>query len=435
MNSTTDLSPASSRFYSRAWRWHFYAALIVIPFVLWQSLTGVAYLWHRELAQLAWPQLVNVVPSGPRISYDAQLESVLMRQGGRTPDALSISDDPRASTVVYFNDANGLQYPAFVNPYTGEYLGTVSSTHWIAGLSRGLHGGWPIKPWGSYLLELGACWAIVMILTGVYLWWPRHARGLAGVLYPRLRAGSRVFWRDLHATVGIYAALVALAFLCTALPWTTLWGARVLGSIQQAAGQESPVGFFFAGGADHHHAGDGDAVHRDSREPVPKLTIDELVTRARAEGLNGSIEIRLAPQVPIANLRDQHARAPDDRWLQLDTSSGSVTRKVTWQDLPAIPRAVALGINLHEGTFFGRANQVFNTAVAGTLVWLCVTGLIGWYRRRPNGGLAPPPRREVRFPKPVLVMAAALCVLLPLLGLSVLLIFGIDRMIASTRLG
>jgi uncharacterized iron-regulated membrane protein len=351
----------------------------------------------------------------------------MRHQGGRAPDALTIAEAPQASTAFYFNDDNGLQYPAFVNPYTGEYLGSVPSTHWIAGLSRGLHGGWPIKPWGSYLLELGACWAIVMILTGVYLWWPRSAQGLAGVLYPRLRAGARIFWRDLHATAGIYVSIVALAFLCSALPWTTLWGGKVLGTIQKAVNQESPAGFFFAGGAEHHRAGSGDATVQDPLQVRRRLTIDQLVARARTEGLNGNLEVRLARQAPIANLRDQHARAPDDSWLQLDTNTGSVTRKVTWVDIPAIPRVVALGINLHEGTFFGRANQIFNTAVAGTLVWLSVTGFIGWYQRRPKGGLAPPPKREVRFPKAIVVAAAVLCVLMPLLGLSVVLIYGIDR--------
>ena len=40
----------------------------------------------------------------------------------------------------------------------------------------------------------------------------------------RASRGSRVFWRDLHATVGIWFAVVILAFLVTAFPWTTFWG-------------------------------------------------------------------------------------------------------------------------------------------------------------------------------------------------------------------
>lgn len=36
------------RLYRRLWRWHFYAAFLVIPFVLMQSITGTLYLWHDE---------------------------------------------------------------------------------------------------------------------------------------------------------------------------------------------------------------------------------------------------------------------------------------------------------------------------------------------------------------------------------------------------
>src|SRR3546814_12234455 len=49
-----------------------------------------------------------------------------------------------------------------------------------------LHGELLAGPLGSFLVEAAACWALVMLLTGLYLWWPRGRRGLAGVLYPRL---------------------------------------------------------------------------------------------------------------------------------------------------------------------------------------------------------------------------------------------------------
>ena len=30
---------------------------------------------------------------------------------------------------------------------------------------------------GSMLVELAASWTIIMIITGLYLWWPRQAKG------------------------------------------------------------------------------------------------------------------------------------------------------------------------------------------------------------------------------------------------------------------
>jgi len=60
------------------------------------------------------------------------------------------------------------------------------------------------------------------------------------------------------------------------------------------------------------------------------------------------------------------------------------------------------------------------------LVWISISGFIGWYTRRPNGGLAAPPKREARYPKTVLATGTLLGVLLPLLGASVLGIAMLD---------
>jgi uncharacterized iron-regulated membrane protein len=38
-------SVGNGRLYRLFWRWHFLAALLVVPFVLWQSITGSLYLW------------------------------------------------------------------------------------------------------------------------------------------------------------------------------------------------------------------------------------------------------------------------------------------------------------------------------------------------------------------------------------------------------
>ena len=426
---TTNAEAPGGRLYSRLWRWHFFAALIVIPFVLWQSLTGVLYLWHHELTALIYPQLVEVAPSATLASYEQQLAAVLEHHPRDQLQAIELSDDAARSTAFFFRDSNGLPYPAFTDPHTGRYLGEIESTHWIRGLSRGLHGGWPIKPWGSYLLELGACWAIVMTLTGLFLWWPRTP-GLAGVLYPRLRSGSRMFWRDLHATVGVYFSIALLVFLSSALPWTTFWGGKVLGSFQAASGQQSPVGFFFVGGDQHHATSAGTPAHvHGVHHAAPGLTLDELVSKARAAGVRGDIELQPALHGGPINVRDDHPRAYDEVWMQLDRDTGAVLTKVVWKDFPLIPKFVSLGIDLHEGHFFGRINQIFNTAFAGALVWLSVTGFIGWYKRRPRGGLSAPPRREVRIPKTILVAGAGLCLLLPMLGASVVVIAFVDRLV------
>lgn len=432
MGDSSQTPYGGARLYARIWRWHFFAAFIVIPFVLWQAITGTVYLWHQELAALAHPRLLTVTPHGARVDYAQQLSTALAQQSGRPLQRIEIVDDPARSTTFFFSADNGLEYPAFVDPYSGRYLGSVESTHWLAGLSRALHGGWPIKPYGSYLLELGASWAIVMTLTGLYLWWPRNARGLAGVLYPRLRNGARVFWRDLHATVGVYFALIVLAFLITALPWTTFWGDSILKPIERATGQVSPFETMSGGGANHSHAAPTPAAlasHRahQSAAATVELSIDALIESARAAGATGAIEIvagRAGEPVGVSSTRPRSSQV---LLLQLDRATGTVLARAEWRDYPPLAKLVATGVDLHEGAFFGRANQIFNTVVAAALVWLSITGFIGWYKRRPHGGVAAPAKLPMRFPSALVASGVGLCVALPLLGASVFCIVVADR--------
>ena len=87
-----------------------------------------------------------------------------------------------------------------------------------------LHGELLMGNRGSAVVELAASWAIIMIVTGLFLWWPRKARTLGGIVYPRLRGGSRMFWRDLHGVTGFWISGLALFLLFSGLPWAKFWG-------------------------------------------------------------------------------------------------------------------------------------------------------------------------------------------------------------------
>jgi uncharacterized iron-regulated membrane protein len=412
-------APAAGPTYARLWRWHFFAALLVIPFVLWQSITGTLYLWHREIALAAQPHLLSVVPRQERAAYELQLQAALRATGSAPLSQVVIDDDPTKSTLFLFTAANGLNYPTFVDPHSGEVLGTVAPSRWLGGWSRSLHGGWPLGQWGSNLLEIGAGWAVVMIVTGLYLWWPRQARGLWGVLLPRLRRGSRIFWRDLHAMVGVWFALIVLAFLLTALPWTSFWGDRLLGRVQAVTHQHSPAGAFFAG---HDHA----SAHHAAGES-PRAPLDTFVSAARGAGATGRLEIKLG--AGNVQVRSQTGRSPADLYLELQRSTADIVRREGWAETTWIPRLVALGVDLHQGSYFGRANQIFNTVVAASLVWLAATGFMSWLRRRPSGGWAVPPRRAEPLPGTVRTAAIFACIAMPLFGVSVLFIGAVDRLL------
>ena len=438
-------NPGTNRLYGQLWRWHFFAAFIVIPFVLWQSVTGTIYLWSERWIDSAHADLRFVTVGSRSLPLSEQVQAALTQARRSSPTSASppeapgaashdahhggggssrglavqrvlVSEDPNRSTAVLLQNAGGLPFPVFVNPYTGAVLGSLSAVQWVPGLTRALHGGWPLGTSGSLLLELGDGWALVMIITGLYLWWPR-GRGVSA-LWPRFHAGTRVLLRDLHSCVAVWFAVVFVFFLISALPWTAFWGGTLLSAVEARTGQSSPAGFS-PGGA---------SVERFAEALQP---VERAVSAARAAGVHGTLDVRLAPwpnaPVFITNTR---VLPSQDRTLLADASSGAIRGDYNNADLPAIPRFVALGVHVHQADF-GAANVWLNTAFAMSLVWLTVTGALSWWNRRPRGKLAAPPRVQTTLPRFVLVVGTVLCVVHPILGASVLLLLLIDAALGS----
>jgi len=80
----------------------------------------------------------------------------------------------------------------------------------------------------------------------------------------------------------------------------------------------------------------------------------------------------------------------------------------------------------HEGQLFGVVNQVMGLITAMALVGLSLVGLLMWHGRRPKGGCAAPPGTQVKLGWAAIVIAA-LVLLLPLFGASVLAMLIVDR--------
>ena len=439
-NRASASSPQRASYYGMFWRWHFFAALIVVPFVLWQATTGTVYLWSEWAMDTVYPTLRFVAPLGNPAPSSEQVAAALAAVAGRAsshmsgmqmhgmsmpmPASASVGDGPAVlgillpqdrnrSTTVLLRDTHGLAYPVFVDPYSGRVLGTLASVAWLPGLSRSLHGGWPLGDPGSWLLELGDCWAIVMILTGFYLWWPR-GRSFPGVLVPRFDAGARVLLGDLHATVAVLFSAVFMFFLVSALPWTKFWGEEALAWVQSITAQESPAPFSTGGAA-------------ASQVTAALPGLDEAVRSTRARGVAGTLDIRLSPLADspwwLANVHTTDS----DHTLTADAATGAVSADVTNDQLPAIPRFVAFGVHVHQGDF-GLWNVWLNTLFALSLVWLSVTGIVSWWIRRPKGRIAPPPKTTTRWPMPLVASAVAMCIVLPMFGLSVVLLAAGERL-------
>ena len=431
--------------YRTIWRWHFYAGLFCIPFVLWLACTGSIYLFKPQIDAWLDRPYEHLAITGPRASAASQVEAALAAVPGSNLHEYQL---PRTehSAVQIIVGRKTQEYRVYVNPYTRQVMNVVNEDHRFTERIFHLHGELLMGDKGSFVVETAASWAIIMILTGMFLWWPRNAAGLGGVLYPRLRQGGRVFWRDIHAVTGIWVSLLALGFLFSGLPWAKSWGGylkaarRITGKAivheDWTTGRSSEIAARLA--MDKNSLAimeDDHAGHMNHGMTAPALAsyapIDRML--GPASRLHFAFPVLIVPPMRHGGVwtakSDSQDRVLRDE-VTLDAATGAVLSRLNFSQRPFLDRLVGIGIAAHEGHLYGWLNQLVNLCTALGLMVLCISAVVLWWRRRPEGALGAPVRNvSPRFTFGFAALILALAVYLPLFGLTLLLVAFTERFI------
>ena len=431
--------------YRTIWRWHFYAGLFVMPFILILSVTGAIYLFKPQVER--WEERsFQGLPTSNAVSPNAQLAAALAAFPNSRFDSYRLPERSGDAALIHIALADGENMrDVFVSPQ-GTVLGSLDPDMRIMEIDSKIHGSLLAGRIGGWMVELAASWAIVMILTGLYLWWPNKEtggrRGLAGVVWPRLRSGKRIFWRDLHAVTGFWVSGLALLLLITGMPWASVWGdafkmARTeLGLVNGV--QDWKIGGKEAGAKDvgnAHAEHDHGAMIKMQAANIPLISLSNIVAKAKNENMAFPVLIK-APDSKNAmawtvksNAQDRSLRAT----ITYDLATGKEMTRENFADRHPIDRAVGYGIAWHEGQLFGWINQVIGVLTALALITLMISGFLLWRRRRPVGALgalgAPPVSQLPPRIGGVVIGTLILALLLPMLALSLIALFFIDRFV------
>ena len=95
--------------YRTLWRWHFYAGLFVMPFLMVLAVTGTIYCFQPQIEPLLYRQRLIVEPQAtPKLSDEALLAhaAAAMPKEAR-PSSVRVSDDPARSAEFVFRLPGG----------------------------------------------------------------------------------------------------------------------------------------------------------------------------------------------------------------------------------------------------------------------------------------------------------------------------------------
>jgi uncharacterized iron-regulated membrane protein len=295
----------------------------------------------------------------------------------------------------------------YLDPYRGTVLGSHGEMDRFSTWAKRLHSSLLQGNNWRWLLELSTSWMLVMLVTGIYLWWPRGKRSAV----PRAGLVGREGWRQWHAFVGASLSVLTLVMLATGLTWSRYSGAQIKATAAMLGqvGPEAPRGL------------------RSAVVPgVPPLTWQAAwnATQTIAPSISYQITPPARGDEPwrITNFdRSQPFKRFD---LRLDAFSGRPLYYSGWESMTLFNKATAIGIPFHRGEF-GWWNQALLLIFGFGVLWALLSGWMMYFKRMRKAPMGLPrllPGTWRHVPVWGWLLLAALLVLMPVWTLSVVVV-------------
>ena len=440
----------SQKLYFAAWRWHFYAALYVVPFLIMLAVTGMMMMFITQFDGRDGEK-IGVTPKGTALPVTELAAAATSAVPGEVVEYIGPKSEALAAVFRIKTDTH--QMLVAVDPYSGDILDSWNRRTGWYDLADNIHGSLLLGDTGDRLIEIAAGLGLVLVLTGVYLWWPRD--GKTSVLIPNLKARGRALWKSLHAVTGFYISALLVVFLISGLAWAGIWGGKYVQAWSTFPAEKwSNVPLSDDTHASMNHGNQNDVPWALEQTPMPAsgsdagitgtasgrpVDLNSIVALGRDLGLEGRFRVAYPGGPTGVWTLNQDSMSSDstnprgDATIHVDQYTGKILAEVRYADYPLAGKSMALGIPFHMG-LMGLGNLVLNTVFCLSVIFVCVSGVVMWLKRRPSKALrlaAPPVPSEMPLFKGVLLIAALVSLAFPLVGLTLLAVLAFDVLVVS----
>lgn len=434
--------------YQSMWRWHFYAGIIFAPIFIILAVTGSIYLFKPQIEDRLYSEMVFTEGSGERVALEKQVQAVTEKYPEATVSSIGQFEEADRTTRMgaMFGEESGFVY---VDPYTAEVTGKRVGEGPL-GFIKTIHGELFAGKVGNLLVELAASWAIILLITGTYLFWPRGEQGsFKRVFFPsfKKKAGSRNFWKGLHGSVAVWSTFGLVLIIGSGLAWSGVAG-EWINTVATKTNSNFPQ---YAFGPDETLT--SQIVTKDIATDIPWATQNDVVptsgpakpltmsvseadAEAKQLGIVKPYQITLPHgEQGVYTISSLHSNPMNEKTMHLDQYSGTVLSSVTFADYGLLAKMISMGIGFHEGKLFGLLNQLVGLALCLGLIFIVVSSVVLWWKRRNGAGKLTAPKRAVdqRVKKIVAGLILLISLTIPLAALSVIAIIVLDLLIFSRR--
>jgi uncharacterized iron-regulated membrane protein len=296
------------------------------------------------------------------------VEQLRQRYPGYRFSGIDYPTARRHSFLAYLaRDGEALR-TVFSDPLTGRVLGELPRDGWIQRL-QDVHFNLLMGSTGYVVSGIGAMCLVVLVVTGLFLWWPGVSRWTEALSVHTGRGWRRVI-RECHWVTGAWTAGLLLLWAITGVYFC------FPGPFREAVNVLLPLTTFVA----------PDSVNRLPEGDVPS---EILVSRALARVPGAQVARLFLPTTASASAavvlaRREHGDfdTSDEVTVYFDRHTGAYLGLNDQGSRTGGDRVIAwLGV-LHVGSFGGRPIRVLWLVTGLAFPLLAVTGVVMWWTRR-----------------------------------------------------
>jgi uncharacterized iron-regulated membrane protein len=367
------------RFFRSLFFWtHLTAGVIAGLVILVMAVTGVIMTYERQI--LEWVDGYSVdEPAYPREVWPEKILARLEEQTkeGPAPSGMLILADQTASVAVNL----GREKQVYLHPESGDLLGEGSPAlrgflKFVLGVHRWLGAQGDYKDWGGNVTKAANVAFLLLMLTGIYLWWPKHWTWRA--LHMRTTMNFKIHGKarhwNWHHALGFWGILplsiIALTGLIMSYGWANNLLYTLTGTEAPPPRQAPPAGGGGKGGASP--AAKPTSVQWQGLDAAWKLAAAKVPAWE-------SIQVKLPEKAgaPAAfTIATSHRGRPDLKsTLTIDLKTGAETAYETFTDYNMGRKLRLWSRWVHTGEAGGWIGQTLAGLASFAAAWLVWTGL------------------------------------------------------------
>ncbi|KAA5541719.1 PepSY-associated TM helix domain-containing protein [Adhaeribacter rhizoryzae] len=205
---------------------HLWLGLASGLLVLFLGITGCILAFEREIQNFTQPYRFAEVRQQPLLP-PSRLKNIADK-ALPNKHAHSVSYEPgKAAQVVYFSLEPAYYYSVFLNPYTGQVLKVKDvDADFFRIIIMGHYYLWLPPHIGQPIVATGTLIFVVLLITGLVLWWPKNKAARKQRFSIKWNARWRRVNYDLHHVLGFYMTWVIIFIAFTGLVWGFQWFAK-----------------------------------------------------------------------------------------------------------------------------------------------------------------------------------------------------------------